>query len=258
MKSPAAAGRSAVCSRASRSRMASISCWICSSATSGSRRPTSRPLYWPSSAFGSTPISIENSSAWPCGGSSPRSSCGSPTGTMPALSIASEYQLESVSRTASSSTTSRPIRWMTSGAGTLPRRKPGSFSSRPSCCALRSSRPSTSPGGTCTCRRTRESPSSVTVVWRAGRFGDSSEASVSRFGGTPATIPCRPMRPQPSPPLRRRAEAWLWTGPAGHLVGGSLDFLAALARYLLARARGRALRQVRPARPHGRRRESVR
>ncbi|HYM55108.1 MAG TPA: hypothetical protein VES97_07075 [Solirubrobacteraceae bacterium] len=40
----------------------------------------------------------------------------------------------------------------------------------------------------------------------------------------------------------RRAEAWLWTGPAGHLLGGALDFLVALGRYLLARARGRTVR----------------
>jgi hypothetical protein len=36
---------------------------------------------------------------------------------------------------------------------------------------------------------------------------------------------------------RRRAETWLWTGPAGHLLGGTLDFLAALARYGLPRAK---------------------
>jgi hypothetical protein len=30
-------------------------------------------------------------------------------------------------------------------------------------------------------------------------------------------------------------ETWLWTGPAGHLVGGTLDFVEALARHLLAR-----------------------
>jgi hypothetical protein len=42
-----------------------------------------------------------------------------------------------------------------------------------------------------------------------------------------------------SPPARRRLEAWLWSGPVGHLVGGALDFLEALARYLLARLRGR-------------------
>jgi hypothetical protein len=42
-------------------------------------------------------------------------------------------------------------------------------------------------------------------------------------------------------PAARRVEAWLWTGPAGHLVGGSLDFATALGRYLLARARGRAI-----------------
>jgi hypothetical protein len=50
------------------------------------------------------------------------------------------------------------------------------------------------------------------------------------------------MRPPPSPTRRRRYEAWLWTGPAGHLVGGSLDFLQALARYALARARGKTVR----------------
>jgi hypothetical protein len=40
----------------------------------------------------------------------------------------------------------------------------------------------------------------------------------------------------------RQIETWLWTGPLGHLVGGGLDFVRALARYLLARARGRAVR----------------
>jgi hypothetical protein len=34
-------------------------------------------------------------------------------------------------------------------------------------------------------------------------------------------------------------ESWLWTGPVGHLLGGSLDFATALARYLIAQARGR-------------------
>jgi hypothetical protein len=37
-------------------------------------------------------------------------------------------------------------------------------------------------------------------------------------------------------------ETWLWTGPVGHLLGGALDFTQALARYLLARARRRAIR----------------
>jgi hypothetical protein len=40
----------------------------------------------------------------------------------------------------------------------------------------------------------------------------------------------------------RRVETWLWTGPAGHLVGGALDFLAAFARYAHARARGKTVR----------------
>ncbi len=57
--------------------------------------------------------------------------------------------------------------------------------------------------------------------------------------GTPATIPCHPVSAPVHPPAHKRAETWLWTGPVGHLVGGALDFLQALARYLLARARGR-------------------
>jgi hypothetical protein len=49
--------------------------------------------------------------------------------------------------------------------------------------------------------------------------------------------------PQPIVRLRRRVEARLWTGPVGHLLGGSLDIAVALARYqLLARRRGRTSR----------------
>jgi len=44
-----------------------------------------------------------------------------------------------------------------------------------------------------------------------------------------------------SPPLRRRAAAWFWTGPLGHLLGGGLDLVEALARYAAARLRGRPL-----------------
>jgi hypothetical protein len=40
----------------------------------------------------------------------------------------------------------------------------------------------------------------------------------------------------------RRLEASLLTGPLGHLLGGTLDLGRALARYLLARARGRRVR----------------
>jgi hypothetical protein len=40
----------------------------------------------------------------------------------------------------------------------------------------------------------------------------------------------------------RQLEARLWTGPAGHFLGGALDLLEALARYALARARGKRLR----------------
>jgi hypothetical protein len=44
-----------------------------------------------------------------------------------------------------------------------------------------------------------------------------------------------------SPSPAKRLETWLWTGPVGHFAGGSLDFVQALARYLLARARGRRI-----------------
>jgi hypothetical protein len=37
-------------------------------------------------------------------------------------------------------------------------------------------------------------------------------------------------------------ETWLWTGPVGHLLGGALDLLGALARYAWARAHGKTLR----------------
>jgi hypothetical protein len=35
----------------------------------------------------------------------------------------------------------------------------------------------------------------------------------------------------------RRAEARLWSGRAAHLMGGTLDFVQALARYVIARRR---------------------
>jgi hypothetical protein len=37
----------------------------------------------------------------------------------------------------------------------------------------------------------------------------------------------------------RRFAAWIVTGPVGHLYGGVADLTALLARYALARARGR-------------------
>jgi hypothetical protein len=38
---------------------------------------------------------------------------------------------------------------------------------------------------------------------------------------------------------RRRLAAWLVTGPIGFLVAGAVDWLAMVARYARARARGR-------------------
>ena len=41
-----------------------------------------------------------------------------------------------------------------------------------------------------------------------------------------------------------RLEAWWWTGPLGHLVAGLMDWVAALSRYGLHLARGRARRAL--------------
>ena len=118
-------------------------------------------------ALGRTPISIVKVSGWPCGGRSPSLTSGSPTGWMPAASIASRYHWPSAPRTASSRTASRPKRWMTTGGGTLPLRKPGIRRSRPSVRAARSTLFCTSCGGTSASTRTRDSGSSVTVVFTA-------------------------------------------------------------------------------------------
>ena len=214
-KSPSAAGRSTVSSRPARSRSCSICSSICSSAAAGSRLPTSSPLYSPSSARGRTPISIENVSGWPWPGSSPMSSSGSPTGTIAASSIAAEYQAPIESRTASSSTASRPTRLITTGAGALPARKPGTRRLRPSARAACAMLFSTSSGGTCASTRTRDSGSSVTDVLTVG----------AAMGGPHDTVA----------PMRSRFAAWLVTGPLGHLWAGVADWAELLARWLWSR-----------------------
>jgi hypothetical protein len=51
-----------------------------------------------------------------------------------------------------------------------------------------------------------------------------------------------------TPALLRRAETWIWTGPLGHLVGGSLDLLAAFVHYRRAGVRAGASERGRDAR----------
>jgi hypothetical protein len=41
----------------------------------------------------------------------------------------------------------------------------------------------------------------------------------------------------------RRLETWLWTGPAGHLVAGLLDWFQAVAVWLAHAARRRVARR---------------
>ena len=55
---------------------------------------------------------------------------------------------------------------------------------------------------------------------------------------TDATIPCRPVKSRRGVAPHRRLETWLWTGPVGHLVGGALDLLQALAYRRKRRADG--------------------
>ena len=180
-----------------------------------SRLPTSTPLYSPSSAFGRTPISIENVSGSPSPGMSPTFSSGSPTGAMPASSIAATYQRPSEERIVSSSTASRPMRRMTTGGGTLPLRNPGMRSSDPSDCAVWLMRFVISSGETSASTRTRDSGSSVTVV-----FISAHDDTVT---------------------VAMRLLAWIYTGPVGHLYGGVADWTELMARYLWARFRGRRL-----------------
>ena len=171
-KSPSsAAAPSAVSRRALRSRSASSSASTAASSAPASRLPTSTPLYSPSVAVGRTPISMVKVSGWPSPGRSPTSSSGSPTGWMPAASIASRYQRPIAPRTVSSSTLSRPMRWITTGGGTLPLRKPGIRRFWPSCRAVACMRRSISAAGTSASTRTRDSGSSVTDVLTAAGMG---------------------------------------------------------------------------------------
>jgi len=48
----------------------------------------------------------------------------------------------------------------------------------------------------------------------------------------------------------RRAEAWLWTGPFGHLVAGSLDWGQGMGGYALLLARRRLRRELARMRKH--------
>ena len=121
---------------------------------------------------------------------------GSPTGTMRAASIAARYQPPSDSRTASSSTASRPTRWMTTGGGALPARKPGT-------------------------RRLRAS-------WRAawvdaaldlggGHLGLHAHARLGELGDVVVlkSVAMRAALNDTKRGMPRRLAAWLATGPPG-------------------------------------------
>ena len=150
---------------------------------------------------------------------------GSPTGTTCASSIAARYQLPSDSRTASSSTASRPTRLITTGGGALPARKPGTRMLRASSFAACVTRRSTSPGPISASTRTRDSGSSVVVVL----MSVAMRAAVERYKGAR---------------MRERFAAWFVTGPLGHLASGVADW-AVLLWHAACEAAGRPLRRRR-------------
>ena len=87
---------------------------------------------------------------------------------MPATATAREYQPLRWSRSASSTTVSRPTWRMTSGLGALPLRKPGTRTACERSESACSNAWSTSPAGTSMSRRTRLSASSETWVFIRG------------------------------------------------------------------------------------------
>ena len=90
---------------------------------------------------------------------------GSPIGLTPASSSARSYHSGSASRIASCSTGPKPSRWITSEGGALPARNPGSRISFAIARAAREVAFSTSAAGTSTSTSTRESDSSLRVVF---------------------------------------------------------------------------------------------
>ena len=143
---------------------------------------------------------------------------------MPASASASSYQPGRPRRTASSSTASRPTCCSTTSAGTLPLRKPGTRISRPSWDAAVFSSRSSASVGTSTSTRTRESGSSVVLVFTAAVIGPV----------TVAALTCPAVRRTPVEKL----QAWVVTGPLGHLWSALADMTLIWVRYLAHRARG--------------------
>ena len=117
---------------------------------------------------------------------------GSPTGTIAAASIAAVYQPPIDSRTASSSTASRPTRLITTGGGALPARKPGTRMLRPSARAACATRFSTSPGHL-----------GLHAHARLGQLGDGGGDGGGGHGAVNDTVaPCAPGSPPGSSPAR--------------------------------------------------------
>ena len=150
------------------SRSRSISPSTASAGTSAAGFTPSRPLYDFTSGGAFTSTSAVNANGAPSAGSSVQSIVGRSIGSIPTSATAREYQPVRWSRSASSTTVSRPTWRITSGLGALPLRNPGTRTLRDRSDSAWSNAWSTSPAGTSISRRTRLSASSETWVFIRG------------------------------------------------------------------------------------------
>ena len=166
-------------------------------------------------AFGRTPTSIEKARSSPSAGRSPTSSLGSPIGLMPLSIRARSYHSGNESRSACSTTASRPIRWITIWGGTLPLRNPGIFISPARVDAAPATRFSTVAASTATSILTRDS----------GKLCDRGLHRAPRLGTTWWPLPFGLMEPG-------RTAVGTWSGGRFMHFGEPIDdeWLAALLR----------------------------
>ena len=163
-------------SSATESRSRSISPSTASSGTSADGLVPSSPLYDFTSGGAFTSTSAVNANGAPSAGSSAQSIVGRSIGSIPTSATAREYQPVRWSRSASSTTVSRPTWRITSGLGALPLRNPGTRTLR--------ERSRRARGRKRDRRRLRE------PRYRGGRGCRRVRRPGSSYGGTPrATAP---------------------------------------------------------------------
>ena len=115
------------------------------------------------------------------------------------------------------------MRWMTTGGGTLPLRKPGHAQVAPELARGRAATRRSHLGGR---------DLGLDAHARLGQLGDGR----LDVGGHARRTIASGHGPQRLPPATRAA-AWLVTGPLGHLAGGVVDWATFLAGYARGRVR---------------------